>query len=83
MRPTDGRVVLNFIVQALTGEPLSVYGYWSQIRSCCYITDMVDRITKLLFAEPTNTQGEPQIMENSVKTPVNLGNPYEFWRLQK
>ena len=78
MRPTDGRVVSNFIVQALTGEPLTVYGDGSQTRSFCYISDMVDGITKLLFAEPNNTQGEPEMMENSIHSPVNLGNPYEL-----
>lgn len=78
MRPTDGRVVSNFIVQALTGEPLTVYGDGSQTRSFCYISDMVEGITKLLFAESNNTQGEPEMMENSIHAPVNLGNPYEL-----
>ncbi len=78
MRPTDGRVVSNFIVQALREEPLTVYGDGSQTRSFCYIADMVDGITKLLFAEPNNTQEESEIMENSIHSPVNLGNPYEL-----
>ena len=43
-----------------------------------YISDMVDGITELLFAEPTNTQGEPEIMETSLRSPVNLGNPYQL-----
>lgn len=78
MRPTDGRVVSNFIVQALTGEPLSVYGDGSQTRSFCYISDMVDGITRLLFAESNNTEGKQETRENSVHFPVNLGNPYEL-----
>jgi dTDP-glucose 4,6-dehydratase len=78
MRPTDGRVVSNFIVQALMGEPLTVYGDGSQTRSFCYISDMVDGITKLLFAEPNNTQEEPETIENSIHSPVNLGNPFEL-----
>jgi dTDP-glucose 4,6-dehydratase len=78
MRPTDGRVVSNFIVQALTGEPLTVYGDGSQTRSFCYISDMVNGITKLLFAESNNTQVEPGMIENSIHSPVNLGNPYEL-----
>ncbi len=78
MRPTDGRVVSNFIVQALSGEPLTVYGDGSQTRSFCYISDMVDGITKLLFAVPNNTQGHLDTTEDSTNTPVNLGNPYEL-----
>jgi nucleoside-diphosphate-sugar epimerase len=78
MRPTDGRVVSNFIVQALMGEPLTVYGGGSQTRSFCYISDMVDGITKLLFAEQNNTQEQPETIENSIHSPVNLGNPYEL-----
>ncbi len=72
MRPTDGRVVSNFIVQALAGQPLTVYGDGNQTRSFCYISDMVDGITKLLFAEPNSAQGE------SIYSPINLGNPHEL-----
>ncbi|HVG46004.1 MAG TPA: UDP-glucuronic acid decarboxylase family protein [Longimicrobium sp.] len=64
MRPGDGRVVSNFIVQALRGEPLSVYGDGSQTRSFCYVDDLVDGIYRLFAsgrAEPTN-----------------VGNPDEF-----
>ncbi|MER3446259.1 MAG: NAD-dependent dehydratase [Candidatus Dadabacteria bacterium] len=78
MRPTDGRVVSNFIVQALTGRPLTVYGDGSQTRSFCYISDMVDGITKLLFAESNNTYGEPETIEESIYSPINLGNPQEL-----
>jgi dTDP-glucose 4,6-dehydratase len=64
MRPGDGRVVSNFIVQALSGQPLSVYGDGSQTRSFCYVDDLVDGIYRLFHsgrAEPTN-----------------IGNPDEF-----
>jgi dTDP-glucose 4,6-dehydratase len=59
----DGRVVPNFVGQALRGEPLTVYGDGSQTRSFCYVADLVDGIVKLLAS------GE--------HTPVNLGNPRE------
>ena len=64
MRPADGRVVSNFIVQALRGEPLSVYGDGSQTRSFCYVSDEVDGIYRLFMSD------EHQ--------PVNIGNPVEF-----
>lgn len=64
MRLQDGRVVPNFIQQALRGEDLTVFGDGSQTRSFCYIEDMVEGIIKLLFSK-----------END---PVNLGNPDEF-----
>lgn len=64
MRPNDGRVVSNFIVQALRGEPLTVYGQGSQTRSFCYVTDEVAGIEKLFLS-------------NRVE-PTNIGNPDEF-----
>ena len=64
MRPDDGRVVSNFIKQALRGQPLTVYGDGSQTRSFCYVSDMVEGIYRLL-------------MSNEVE-PVNLGNPKEL-----
>src|SRR3954466_8745951 len=64
MRPGDGRVVSNFIVQALRGEALSVYGDGSQTRSFCYVDDLVDGIFRLFFSERAE--------------PVNIGNPVEF-----
>ena len=66
MRPDDGRVVSNFIVSALTGEPLTIYGDGSQTRSFCYVDDLVDGLVRLM-----NTPHE-------VTGPINLGNPYEF-----
>ena len=70
MLPNDGRVVSSFIVQALRGEPLTVYGDGSQTRSFCYIDDMVDGLIALMDSEP------------GVTGPVNLGNPGEFTMLE-
>jgi dTDP-glucose 4,6-dehydratase len=64
MRPNDGRVVSNFITQALKGEPLTIYGDGKQTRSFCYADDLVEGILRLLFSEETD--------------PVNLGNPQEM-----
>jgi len=70
MQLDDGRVVSNFIVQALRGEPLAVHGDGSQTRSFCYVDDLVDGIVKLM-ASPAAFTG-----------PVNLGNPNEVTMLQ-
>jgi len=64
MRARDGRVVSNLIVQALQGEPLTIYGDGSQTRSFCYVDDLVDGITRLFHSSET--------------MPVNVGNPVEF-----
>jgi dTDP-glucose 4,6-dehydratase len=64
MRPGDGRVVSNFIVQALRGDPLTIYGDGSQTRSFCFVTDEVDGIYRLFHADRAE--------------PVNIGNPHEF-----
>ena len=69
MDPGDGRVVSNFIVQALKGEPLTVYGDGTQTRSFCYVDDLVDGLMKLMAHE--NEAG-----------PVNLGNDGEFTMLE-
>ncbi|MGZ8411747.1 MAG: UDP-glucuronic acid decarboxylase family protein [Gemmatirosa sp.] len=68
MRPRDGRVVSNFIVQALRGEPLTLYGDGSQTRSFCYVDDEVEGLYRLLLREPS---------EDSA-LPTNIGNPDEF-----
>ncbi len=79
MRPNDGRVVSNFIVQALRGDPLTVYGDGRQTRSFCYISDMVDGIVKLLFAEQrVIKQRDSENSKNSIHFPVNIGNPDEL-----
>ena len=64
MRPDDGRVVSNFVVQALRGEPLTIYGDGSQSRSFCYVSDLVEGIWRLFNAD--------------IHEPVNLGNPGEY-----
>ncbi len=66
MHPNDGRVVSNFIMQALRGEDLTVYGDGSQTRSFCYVDDLIDGLVKLMNS-PDDFTG-----------PVNLGNPAEF-----
>ncbi|MBX3266461.1 MAG: SDR family oxidoreductase [Acidobacteria bacterium] len=67
MMEDDGRVVSNFVVQALRGEPLTIYGDGSQTRSFCYASDLVDGIIRLM-----NTEAE------GIHLPVNIGNPGEF-----
>jgi UDP-glucuronate decarboxylase len=66
----DGRVVSNFIVQALRGEPLTIYGDGSQTRSFCYVSDLVEGIYRML------------LLRNHPETPINLGNPVEFSMLE-
>lgn len=66
MHPNDGRVVSNFIMQALKGEPITIYGDGSQTRSFCYVEDMIEGFLRMM-ATPDEFTG-----------PVNLGNPAEF-----
>ncbi len=66
MHPEDGRVVSNFIMQALRGEPITLYGDGSQTRSFCYVDDLIEGLIRLM-ASPAECTG-----------PVNLGNPNEF-----
>jgi UDP-glucuronate decarboxylase len=70
MSPDDGRVVSNFIVQAITGRDITIYGDGSQTRSFCYVSDLVDGIIKLFE------------VKNNPESPVNLGNPNEFTMLE-
>jgi len=72
MRPHDGRVVSNFIVQALEGKPLTIYGRGDQTRSFCYVEDEVRGLLKLLMAPDTA----------EIHTPVNIGNPHELTVLE-
>jgi len=65
MHPADGRVVSNFIVQALRGSPITIYGDGKQTRSFCYIDDLVDGIIRLMDTD------------SSITGPINLGNPHE------
>ena len=67
MLENDGRVVSNFVVQALRGQELTVYGDGSQTRSFCYVSDLVDGIIRLMNAEA-----------DDIHLPVNIGNPGEF-----
>ncbi|OYW60320.1 MAG: NAD-dependent dehydratase [Azorhizobium sp. 32-67-21] len=66
MHPNDGRVVSNFVVQALTGQDITIFGDGSQTRSFCYVDDLVDGLFRLMTSPP------------DVTGPVNLGNPQEF-----
>jgi UDP-glucuronate decarboxylase len=70
MHPNDGRVVSNFVLQALRGEPITIYGEGSQTRSFCYVDDMVDGLIRLMES-PDGFTG-----------PVNLGNPEEITILE-
>jgi len=66
MHPDDGRVVSNFIVQALKGDPITIYGDGSQTRSFCYVDDLVDGLIRLMDSS------------DDITGPINLGNPGEF-----
>lgn len=66
MKPDDGRVVSNFIVQALKRQPITIYGNGSQTRSFCYVDDMIEGFLRLMATEDEFTG------------PVNIGNPGEF-----
>ncbi len=70
MHPNDGRVVSNFIVQALRGDPITIYGSGEQTRSFCFISDLMDGFLKLMATDP------------DISGPVNLGNPIEYKMLQ-
>jgi len=70
MRPDDGRVVSTFIVQALLGQPITVFGDGSQTRSFCYRDDLVDGLIRLMDSP------------DAVTGPLNLGNPIEFTMLE-
>ncbi len=68
MHPNDGRVVSNFIVQALTNQPITIYGEGSQTRSFCYVEDLIEVVIRL--------------MNSNVIGPLNIGNPTEFQILE-
>ena len=70
MHPNDGRVVSNFILQALRGEPITIYGVGAQTRSFCYVDDLVDGLVRLMNSRDDFTG------------PVNLGNPSKFTILE-
>jgi len=66
MRPDDGRVVSNFICQALVGQDITVYGQGTQTRSFCYVSDLIDGLVRLMNTPP------------QITGPINIGNPNEF-----
>src|SRR6201988_3631185 len=66
MHPNDGRVVSNFVIQALLDEPITIYGQGSQTRSFCYVDDMIGALVRLMESP------------DAVTGPINLGNPVEF-----
>jgi UDP-glucuronate decarboxylase len=66
MHPADGRVVSNFIIQALKGDPITLYGDGKQTRSFCYVSDLIDGLIRLMDSGA------------DVTGPINLGNPVEF-----
>jgi dTDP-glucose 4,6-dehydratase len=68
LHPSDGRVISNFMMQALRGEPLTVYGDGNQTRSFCYVDDLIEGILRL--------------SRSSEHLPVNIGNPNEFTILE-
>jgi UDP-glucuronate decarboxylase len=70
MHPHDGRVVSNFIIQALLGQEITIYGDGSQTRSFCYADDLIDGLIRLMGSE------------DDVVGPINIGNPVEFSMLQ-
>lgn len=70
MHPEDGRVVSNFVIQALKGDPITIYGDGTQTRSFCYVDDLIDGIIRLMGSR------------DELHGPVNLGNPSEFTMLE-
>ncbi|MGH6923845.1 MAG: UDP-glucuronic acid decarboxylase family protein [Propylenella sp.] len=66
MHPNDGRVVSNFLVQALTGRDITIYGDGSQTRAFCYVDDLIDGVVRMMATPP------------DVTGPINIGNPAEF-----
>jgi UDP-glucuronate decarboxylase len=70
MQFNDGRVVSNFVIQALKGSPLTIYGEGNQTRSFCYVDDLIEGFIRIFFSE------------EQIKGPINLGNPNEFTMLE-
>jgi UDP-glucuronate decarboxylase len=66
MRPDDGRIVSNLVVQALSGKPLTIYGSGEQTRSFCYVSDLIEGLSRLIA------------LDQEIDMPINLGNPEEY-----
>jgi UDP-glucuronate decarboxylase len=66
MRPDDGRIVSNLVVQAISGKPLTIYGSGEQTRSFCFVSDLIEGLSRLIA------------LDQEIDMPVNLGNPEEF-----
>lgn len=85
MRPNDGRVISNFVVQALKGQPLTVYGDGQQTRSFCYVSDLIEGILRLLMisddGKSRSIAGRPG-EDDDIHLPTNIGNPGEFTVIQ-
>jgi dTDP-glucose 4,6-dehydratase len=77
MRANDGRVVSNFIVQALQGRELTIYGDGTQTRSFCYVSDLIDGLIPLLLADPDSPIAGSRGEDWGIHYPVNMGNPRE------
>lgn len=75
MNPFDGRVMSNFLLQALRGEPITVYGDGSQTRSFCFIHDLIDGLIALMNADDSENSTE---RDYNIHSPVNLGSEHEF-----
>jgi dTDP-glucose 4,6-dehydratase len=82
MRPNDGRVISNFVVQALKGEPLTVYGDGRQTRSFCYVSDLIDGILRLLMISGEGPSKSTDGQDDDIHLPTNIGNPGEFTVIQ-
>lgn len=80
MRPNDGRVVSNFIVQALANRALTLYGEGRQTRAFCHVSDLVEGIFRLLMHPDTGVSPESseQALNSDIHYPINIGNPTEF-----
>lgn len=77
MRPSDGRVIPSFIMQALRNEDLTVFGTGDQTRSFCYVSDMTKALARLLLADAEPPEGGDRPQSSGFEGPINLGNPKE------
>ncbi|HUZ47253.1 MAG TPA: UDP-glucuronic acid decarboxylase family protein [Terriglobia bacterium] len=77
MRASDGRVISNFVTQALSGKDITIYGDGSQTRSFCYVSDTVEGITRLLLFDSGSSGSSETGLAEGIHHPVNMGNPRE------